>query len=204
MVHWPGDPVPNFYRISEMENGAVCNVTVCSMPAHTGTHIDAPRHFLHSGVGIDAFPPEVGIGRARVIQIADDKAVITRREVEDREISRGDRILFKTRNSGKRWSDLEFQRDYVALDDSSARFLAEVGVILVGVDYLSVGRFEGDGPETHRTLLGAGIWVAEGLDLSNVPPGDYDLVCLPLKIVGSDGAPARAMIRHVYSITKMS
>lgn len=196
MVHWPGDPEPNFQRISEIEGGAEANVTLCRLTAHTGTHMDAPCHFLAGAQGIDAFPLEVGIGAARVIAMASDCAAIGRRELEDKGIGRGERVLLKTRNSRRRWDDLEFERDYVGVNASGAEFLVEAGVALVGVDYLSVGMFEGDGPQTHRTLLGAGVWIVEGLNLSPVGEGNYDLICLPLRIAGSDGSPARVAVRQ--------
>lgn len=195
MVHWPGDPEPNFGRISEMEAGAEANVTFCRLSAHTGTHMDAPCHFLAGGKSIDLFPLEVGIGPARVIVMPPECAVIGRHELEGKGIKRGDRVLLKTRNSKKRWDNLEFERDYVAINASAAEFLVESGVKLIGVDYLSVGVFEGDGPETHRRLLGAGVWIVEGLNLAHVEEGQYELVCLPLPITGSDGSPARVVIR---------
>lgn len=195
MVHWPGDPEPNFGRISDIDGGAEANVTFCRLSAHTGTHMDAPCHFLAGGKSIETFPLEVGIGRARVIAMPPECAVIGRRELEAKGIERGERLLLKTRNSKTRWDDLEFQRDYVAMNASAAEFVVQLGVQLIGVDYLSVGMFEGDGPETHRALLGAGVWIVEGLNLSGVEEGRYDLVCLPLPIAGSDGSPARVVLR---------
>ena len=195
MVHWPGDPEPNFERISDIDGGAEANVTFCRLSAHTGTHMDAPCHFVAGAKSIDTFPMEVGIGPARVISMAPDCAVIGRRELEGKGITRGERVLLKTRNSSKRWDDVEFQRDYVAINAAGSEYLVSCGVALVGVDYLSVGVFDGDGPETHRTLLRAGIWIAEGLNLSRVEEGRYDFICLPLPIVGSDGSPARVVVR---------
>lgn len=196
MVHWPGDPEPNFGRILEMEAGADANVTFCRLGAHTGTHMDAPCHFVRGGAGIDSFPLEIGIGPARVLEMAPDCDVIGRRQLEAKGVRGGERLLLKTRNSAKRWDDREFERDYVGLDASAGAFLAEQGVRLVGVDYLSVGVFDGDGPETHRLLLGGGVWILEGLNLSQVREGSYDLVCLPLRITGSDGSPARVAVRR--------
>ena len=196
MVHWPGDPVPNFGRISDIEAGAEANVTFCRLGAHTGTHMDAPCHFLPGSLGIESFPLEIGIGVARVLAVPPDCAVIGRRELAPHAIKEGERVLLKTRNSVKRWDDLEFERNYVALDASAAEYLADLRVTLVGVDYLSVGVFEGDGPETHRRLLSAGVWIVEGLNLSQVEEGTYDLVCLPLPITGSDGSPARVAVRR--------
>ncbi len=195
MVHWPGDPEPTFERISEIEQGAEVDVTLCRMTAHTGTHMDAPCHFLQGGYGIDRFPLEVGIGPARVISVATQSPAIGRAELEGKGILRGERILLKTRNSSRRWDNLDFQRDFAAIDRSGAEFLAESGVVLIGVDYLSVGLFAGDGAETHKVLLRAGMWIVEGLNLTAVSDGEYELICLPLRIQGADGSPARVVLR---------
>lgn len=195
MVHWPGEPAPNFELISGIATGGDANVTLCHMVAHTGTHMDAPLHFLENGAGMDAFPLQYGIGRARLIDLS-DVDIITRRELEGRGIERGDRVLLKTRNSRLQWATLEFQENYVGIDSSAAQFLVDSGVVLVGVDYLSVGTYDGDNAETHKILLGAGVWILEGLALGSVEAGVYDLVCLPLRIVGGDGSPVRAVLRR--------
>jgi arylformamidase len=197
MAHWPGDPEPSFERISSIEQGADANVTLCRMAVHTGTHMDAPNHFLRSGSGIDDFPLEVGIGRAHVITMPEEVRAIGDANLRDKGIRQGERVLFKTRNSSARWDDRDFQADYTALNQSAAAFLQQAGVVLVGVDYLSVGLHNADGPETHRTLLGAGIWIVEGLNLAAVRDGEYDMVCLPLRIQGCDGSPARVALRPV-------
>ena len=197
MVHWPGDPEPSFARISEIERGEEANVTLCRMTAHTGTHMDAPNHFLPGSEGIDRFPLELGIGRARVLAMPDAVRAIGRAELEAQNLQRGERVLFKTRNSERRWHNREFRPDFVALNASGAVFLRDAGVVLVGVDYLSIGLFEADGAETHRTLLGAGIWIVEGLNLAGVGSGEYDMVCLPLRMEGADGSPARVALRPV-------
>ena len=197
MVHWPGDPEPNFERISEIEQGAEANVTFCRLSAHTGTHMDAPCHFLPNERGIDRFPLDVGIGRARVISMPSDCAAIGRSQLADKNIQRGERVLFKTRNSGRRWDNADFEPHYVAIDASGAQFLADAGVSLVGVDYLSVGMYQSDGTETHQILLRAGIWIVEGLELARVGEGDYELICLPLRIEGADGSPARVVLRNL-------
>ncbi len=194
MAHWPGEPEPNFELISNMQTGAVANVTMCRMVAHTGTHMDAPRHFIADGVTVEAFPFEVAIGKARVIELPDLDAV-TGKELEGKGIGAGDRVLIKTRNSKLHWTTMDFQENYVGLDSSAARFLVKAGVVLVGVDYLSVGLFHGDNPETHQTLLGAGVWIVEGLALDQVSAGVYDFICLPLRIDGCDGSPVRAILR---------
>ena len=196
MAHWPGDPEPNFVRVSDLENGDEANVTVCRISAHTGTHMDAPCHFLPGGEGIERFPLEIGIGPARVIQIPGDVHVVRREHLIDKAIRSGERVLLRTKNSNTPWHAKEFNKDYVGMDLSAAKFLVDAGVVLIGVDYLSVGVFEGDSRETHRALLLAGIWIVEGLDLSKVSNGAYELICMPLRIVGSDGSPARAAMRR--------
>ena len=156
--------------------------------------MDAPCHFLDGEGGIDGFPLKLAVGPARVIEIP-GVSVLGRTQLESKGIRQGERVLFKTRNSGRRWDNQDFDTGFVALDASGARFLADRGVPLVGVDYLSVGLFQGDGAETHQILLTSGIWILEGLSLAAVPEGEYDLVCLPLRIAGCDGSPARAILR---------
>lgn len=165
------------------------------MSAHTGTHMDAPLHFLDAADSIDLMPLDATIGPARVIEIKDEN-VITAEELSAHELQAGERVLFKSRNSATCWQTGRcFFKNFVHVNASAAQFLVEKRVRTIGVDYLSVGAYEGDGAETHRILLGAPIWIIEGLDLSVVEPGLYDLICLPLKIEGGDGAPARAIVR---------
>jgi arylformamidase len=197
MAHWPGDPEPSFERISEIEQGGEVNVTLCRMTAHTGTHMDAPNHFLPGERGIDEFPLDVGIGRARVIAMPTDARAIGEAELRDKNIQPGERILLKTRNSARRWDNRDFQPDFAALNASGAAFLKQARAALVGVDYLSVGLYEADGVETHNILLRGGIWIVEGLNLAAVADGEYDMVCLPLRIEGCDGSPARVALRPV-------
>ena len=196
MVHWPGDPPFERQLIQDQKKGDVCTVSKLTMGAHTGTHMDAPRHFIKGTQGIDEVPLDAVIGPARVIQIRDRQA-IRRRELEQHEIEARDRVLFKTANSDRLWSKDEFDEDFIFIAHDAAEYLAERGVRTVGVDYLSVGGFRQDAVETHRALLGADIWVIEGLDLSGIEPGRYELICLPLKIAGSDGSPARAILRSI-------
>jgi arylformamidase len=194
MVHWPGDPAVKIERSSSIEAGDEANVSRLDMGAHTGTHMDAPLHFFEDDPGIEALPLEIAIGPARVIAIEGEEP-IDRGHVEEMDVASGERILFRTRNSDRSWVDRDFEPDFVYLMPEAAELLAEHGVALVGVDYLSVGGYQAGGAETHRFLLGAGIWIVEGLDLSAVAPGDYELICLPIKLVGSDGAPARVLLR---------
>jgi arylformamidase len=163
---------------------------------HTGTHMDAPLHFIRNARSIDDMPLDVTVGRARVIQIQDPKS-IRRDELLGHAISPGERILFKTANSDHAWNSDQFEENFVFIAQDGARYLAGQRVRCVGVDYLSVGGFREDGPETHHALLEAGIWIIEGLNLKDIAPGAYELACLPLKLIGSEGAPARAIIRPV-------
>jgi arylformamidase len=156
--------------------------------------MDAPAHFVRGGIGIDDMPLDAAIGSARVIAIQDRESIKTG-ELRRHSIRRGERVLFKTHNSDHCWDTDSFFEDFVYLSAEAARYLVERQVRLVGVDYLSVGGFRADGVETHQALLKAGIWVIEGLNLKRVRPGRVQLVCLPLKIAGGDGAPARALVR---------
>jgi arylformamidase len=179
-----------------MERGDSANLSIVSMGAHSGTHIDAPLHFIQQAKGVDEMPLDTTIGRARVIEIEDPESIKPGELLRHR-IRRGERILFKTRNSSRVWQTNEFVQDFVFISDEAALFLAERGVRVVGVDYLSVGGFKHGGNYVHKTLLGSGVWIIEGLDLSVVSPGRYDLICLPLKFDQGDGAPARAILRPI-------
>ena len=194
LVRWPGDPPVSIKRMKDIEQGDTANVSVISMGVHSGTHMDAPIHFIQEGKGIDHIPLDTAIGRARVIEIR-DPGPIKPEELARHRIRRGERILFKTVNSSHVWQKDEFVEDFVFILDDAADFLVDRGVRLVGIDYLSVGSFKHDGSYVHKTLLGGGIWIIEGLNLSNITPGNYDLICLPLRIIGGDGSPARAILR---------
>jgi arylformamidase len=196
MVHWPGDPPYNIKRLHDQSNGAVCTVSKVDLGVHTGTHMDAPLHFIQGGAAIDQIPLDAVIGPARVIQIQDRRS-IRREELEQHEIEARDRVLFKTANSDQLWRKDEFDEDFIFITRDGAEYLAERGVQTVGVDYLSVGGFKEDAVETHVALLDKGIWIIEGLDLSGVEPGLYELICLPLKLMGSEGSPARAVLRSI-------
>lgn len=194
MVHWPGDPAYRISLVHDQKHGDPCTVSQVSMGVHTGTHMDAPRHFLVDAPSIDQMPLHATIGPARVIHIRDPKSIRPDELIPHR-IQPGERILFKTANSETVWSHDRFDPDFVYIAKQGAQYLVERGVQCVGVDYLSVGGFYEDGVETHRALLGAGIWIIEGLNLKEVAPGSYEMICLPLKLIGSEGAPARAVLR---------
>ncbi len=194
-VHWPGDPEPILERLLDMDQGEEANVTFLKMTAHTGTHLDSPRHFLAEGATLDEFPLDTAVGPARLIEIQADAFHIGPEHLSQHHIEPGDRLLLKTRNSQRPWYRDEFNPNFASLSSAGASYLANLGIRLVGIDYLSIGAWESDGAETHRILLRAGIWILEGLNLESVRPALYDLICLPLRIRGADGAPARAVLR---------
>lgn len=198
IVHWPGDPAVTISRTKDMNRGDSTNLSMISMGAHSGTHVDAPIHFIRGGTGVDEVLPERMVGRARVIEIMDNES-ITPGELIQHGIRRGERILFKTRNSSHVWQRDEFVEDFVFISEDAAHFLVKRGVRMVGVDYLSVGSYRHGGSDVHRILLSVGICIIEGLNLWQVVAGRYYLICLPLRIVQSDGAPARAIIRPIVS-----
>lgn len=195
MIHWPGDPECHIKRVSRMEDGAVCNLTHISMSAHTGTHMDAPRHFVADGLTMEQMPLEPVIGRCRVFELLDCEDQITADDLKKLKIAPRQRVLFKTRNSTRSWAMNEFDKGFVSIRADAAQYLVDQGVVTVGVDYLSIGGFNKDGVETHQIMLGAGIWVIEGLNLAEIKPGYYELICLPLKLEGADGAPCRVVLR---------
>jgi len=194
MAHWPDNPPVQIEYMLHMSRGDICNVSTLSLGSHTGTHMDGPFHFLPEGKGLHEMPFDAAIGRARVLEISDPES-IKPDELRLHKIRQGERLLFKTLNSSRCWQTDTFIEDFVYISQEAARYLASVGVKTVGIDYLSVGGDTKDGVETHRALLEADIWIIEGLDLSQVEPGTYELICLPVKIDGSDGAPARAILR---------
>ena len=196
MVHWPGDPPFKINRIWNINKGAKCNLSHISMSSHTGTHMDPPLHFLRNGKSLDKTPLDAVIGLARVLEIK-DKETIKPKELKKFKIKKSERLLFKTINSTRCWKTNKFVQDFVYISKEAAAYLAERKVKTVGIDYLSVGGFKKDGLETHINLMKAGIWLIEGLNLSKVKPGNYELICLPLKILNSDGAPARAVLRKI-------
>lgn len=192
---WPGDAAIVLEQVVSMNDGAEYNLTRLAMSAHAGTHVDAPHHFLNDGRTVESLPLEVLTGPCYVAQLPDDVDEITAEVLARTPIPEGtQRILFGTRNS-RYWAQgvQEFQTDFVAISEDGARWLVERGVKLVGVDYLSVAPYH-DSVPTHRVLLQAGVIALEGINLAQVPRGIYELYCLPLKLAGSDGAPARAIL----------
>jgi arylformamidase len=194
MAHWPGDIDVSVERVSNMAEGAECNLSRLHMSAHTGTHMDAPLHFVDGARSIDQMPIDATVGPARVLEISAQRS-IGRVDLEPHGIQPGERILLKTSNSARCWETDSFVENFVYIDQEGARYLVERRVRAVGIDYLSVAGFINDTVETHVILLQAGIWLIEGLDLRQIQPGSYELICLPLKLLGAEGAPARAALR---------
>ena len=193
MVHWPKDPEVIIKQFSSIKNGDTANNTHLSFGTHTGTHIDAPHHFYEEGIGIDKIKLEIFMGECFVIDVPEKYEAITEDFLKMQNINNGSRILFKTKNSKIVLRDKNFHEDYVYVASDAAKYMVEKGVILVGVDYLSVEGY-GKGHETHRTLLGAGVVIIESLYLEHVEPGSYKLIAFPIKIKDSDGAPARVIL----------
>lgn len=193
---YPGDPPVKVTRVMSLEQGDVARVSHLSFSTHIGTHIDPPYHFMRDGQPLDQVPLDVFIGPASVIDVGEvdviDAAVLRRFD-----LAGATRVLFKTKNSRFWHTTNEFQTSFVYLEADAAALLVECGVRLVGIDYLSVEKFNFEEPTTHWTLLGANVVIVEGLDLTEVSPGDYELLCLPLKIKDGDGGPARVVLRDL-------
>jgi arylformamidase len=200
MPTWPGDPPVVLERERSLDRGDGSNVTRLALGAHTGTHVDAPLHFLAAGTPVDRMPLDATMGPARVIGIRDG-AAIGRAALVREDVREGERILLRTANSDRPWFREPFRPRFVALAPDAAEYLAQRRIRCLGVDYLSVGPYdaEAENAQTHRLLLAAGVWIVEGLDLSAVKPGAYELLCLPLRLEGAEGAPARALLRPIRS-----
>jgi len=191
---YPNNTPFSLEPVKRLARGDSSNVSTLHMSAHTGTHVDAPRHFFDNGPGAEGLPLEMLIGRTRVIEVA-SRAGIAADDFSQIDLSEDVRLLIKTHNS-RLWGSPEFHTDYVGVTESAARHLVDHGIKVLGVDYLSVEKFRTPGAPAHRVLLGAGTIVIEGLNLADVEPGFYDMICLPLRIVGADGAPARVVLRR--------
>jgi len=194
MIVWPGDPQVDMKRLSSIDSGDNANVTQISMSCHTGTHVDAPDHFMNNGKTVEGLTLDLLLGRAYVLHLPDVN-LITASVLMDADIPpRTRRLLFKTRNSDY-WAsgNKEFQTDFVGLSVDAAEWLVDRNVRLVGIDYLSIAPFK-LGKPVHSILLDADMVIIEGLDLSKVSQGRYTLTCLPLKLGGAEGAPTRAIL----------
>ena len=193
MPTWPGTHKMEIIPRKRMKSGDPSNASTLYMSAHQGTHIDAPFHYWDDGYGIDELPVGLLIGPARVFELSEVKT-IGEEELKRLDLSGVSRALFKTENS-LFWTEKEFRKDYISFTPIGATYLASTGVKLVGIDYLSVAGCSEEQPLVHNAFAKKGIAILEGLNLSSVKPGDYELICLPIKVKGCDGAPARALLR---------
>jgi arylformamidase len=193
---YEGDAPIKFDFLKDMRKGDGFTLSAYSLGAHSGTHIDAPMHFVRDGAPIDRVPLEPLIGPARVIDIADGVQSINAAELNRHAWRGAPRVIFRTRSSQRGWMHSStFHRDFAYIAPDAAQLLADAGVQLVGIDYISAEQFGAPAPMTHRILLGRGIPIVEGLALEGVRPGDYDLIVLPMKVGGHEAAPARAVLR---------
>jgi arylformamidase len=193
---YAGDAPLKFEFLKDMRKGDGFTLSAYSMGAHSGTHIDAPMHFVRDGASIEQLSLASLIGPARVIDIPDEVQSINAAELNRHEWRGAPRVIFRTRSSLRGWmASSTFHRDFAYIAPDAAQLLADAGVQLVGVDYISAEQFGAPAPRTHQILLGKGIPIVEGLALGTVHAGDYDLIVLPIKVAGHEGAPARAILR---------
>ncbi|MEE8303364.1 MAG: cyclase family protein [Candidatus Tectomicrobia bacterium] len=192
LAAYPGDPPIEIVPVTQLAEGDVANVSRVTLSSHSGTHLDAPRHFFAQGDTIDALDLTVLIGPVRVCAMT-GRTHITADDLRRLDLDTTQRVLFKTDNGGL-WTTPDFQPNYVALTASAAHLLVDLGVKLVGIDYLSVDAYDRQDFPVHRILLGADVLILEGLDLRAVPPGEYELIALPLLLQDGDGAPARVVL----------
>ncbi len=191
---YPGNPAIHVSLQQSIAQGAGANVSQVDFGSHTGTHVDAKRHFFTDGNTVDQIPLETLMGPATLIEFGDDLMAVTRADLEQRDLRGVKRLLLKTRNSGFLTSDPTFHPDFTYLAPDAAEYVVQLGILLVGIDYLSIEQFHSGHHMTHLTLLSANVAIVEGLNLADVPPGMYTLCCLPIKLAGCDGAPARAVL----------
>lgn len=192
-VVYPGNPEITIEAQQAISSGAGANVSSVSLGSHTGTHVDAAKHFFDDGQTVDRIPLDRLIGRAILLAFDDDLMSIGAADLERQEIGSHTRVLLKTRNSSLLRRP-EFVKDYTYLAPDGADYLVRRGVELVGIDYYSIEQFHSGHHRTHLTLLEKSAVIVEGLDLSEPPPGEYELICLPLRLAGLDAAPARAVL----------
>ena len=194
LVTWPGDPKPKMEFVQKLSAGDKANLSRLTLGSHTGTHVDAPLHFVDGGAPMDGISLDVLIGPALVLEMTGRKS-ISRKALDAADFEGVERVLFKTDNSNL-WSDSEFHEDFCYIEPDAAEFLIARNIRLVGVDYLSVEKPGTKTHPTHRAFLDAGVVIIEGLNLLGVPEGDYELICLPLYVTGAEAAPARTILRR--------
>jgi arylformamidase len=191
---YPGNPDFELQPIKRIADGGSSNVSRLIMGTHTGTHVDAPKHFIDDGIGVDALPLDLLLGRARVVEIT-KRGGIGPTELAEAGLREDLRVLLKTSNSAL-WNGERFHTDYTHLTESGAQYLVDQGVKVIGIDYLSVEEYKKAGAPAHRALLSQGVIIIEGLNLGEADPGMYEMYCLPLRIAGADGAPARVILKR--------
>jgi arylformamidase len=190
---YPGNPEIEVTLQQSVAKGAGANVSFVRFGSHSGTHADAARHFFNDGQSVDQIPLERLIGPAIVLAFDDSVRAVGAADLRKHELTEHSRVLLRTRNSAL-LAQKEFVPDYTYLAPDGAQYLVDTGVELVGIDYLSIEQFHSGHHQTHKILLGKSVVILEGLNLSAVTPGEYQLICLPLRIEGCDGAPARAVL----------
>jgi arylformamidase len=196
LIVYPDDPGIRIEPHSRIDDGDDANVTRLAFGSHTGTHVDAARHFFPGGQTVDEVPLDRLIGPAHVVHVAADVTAIGAAELRAAGVRDAERVLLRTRNA-ELLGRPGFQEDFAHLTEDGARYLLETGVVLVGIDYLSVEAYGAAEPVVHRALLAREVVIVEGLDLRAVPAGRYELLCLPLRLAGLDGAPVRAVLRSL-------
>ena len=194
MPVYPGNPDVSIQPVLQIARGATANVSRLDMGSHTGTHVDAPKHFFDDRPGVDSLPLDLLVGRTRVIDLP-YRGGITEEHLSAAGLREDLRVLLRTPNSAL-WNSPVFHQDYTYVTEAAARYLVDQGVKVVGVDYLSVEQFKKPGAPAHHALLGNGVVIIEGLNLSDAEPGVYEMYCLPLRIAGADGAPARVVLKR--------
>jgi arylformamidase len=197
MIYFPTDPAPpKIYRYSDRALGSAVTMCMIEMIGHTGTHIDAPLHFIPDGSTISDMPVDATIGPCRVIEIKDQETIKVK-ELKPHNIKKGERLLFKTANSPRTYESPKFQEHYVYLEIDAADYLVEKGIVLFGLDNITIGCYQDmeSVGKTHTKLLGAGIYILENLAMAGVPAGAYELLCLPLLMLNGDAGPSRAILR---------
>lgn len=191
---YPGNPEFELQPVKRIAEGGSSNVSRLVLGTHTGTHVDAPRHFFDDRPGVDELPIDLLVGRARVIDLP-HRGGITADQLAAEGLREDLRVLLRTPNS-RLWNGEPFHAEYTYLTEDGARYVVDQGVKVIGIDYLSVEQFKKPGAPAHHVLLSNGVIIIEGLNLSDAEPGAYELYCLPLRIAGADGAPARVVLRR--------
>jgi arylformamidase len=194
LATYPGNTPFSLEAVRRIARGDNSNLSSLHLSVHTGTHVDAPRHFFDDGGSVESLPLEMLCGRTRVVELTTRRAV-TAEDLAAFDLREDVRLLLKTHNS-RLWGTPDFHEDFIGISEGGARFLVDHGVKVLGVDYLSVEQYRAPGAPAHRVLLGSGVVVIEGLNLRDVEPGSYEMFCLPLPVVGADGAPARVILRR--------